>query len=474
MSLGRTIILNTGVQIFARVVSTLLAAITLGLLTRYLKQEGYGAFTIATTFPQLFGVFADFGLSLIGIQMISEIGGNHSRNYNAIFTLRFVTVFSFMLLAPLVSLFFPYPLEIKAGIAIMAVSIFLSSLIQIFTIQFQVNLAMIKPMIAEIASKLFLIAGIGLAVLLQTDLLFILWLVVINNVIQLTMLFFWSRNYYLVRFIWDPILFKEIFFRSWPIGLSIIFNLIYLKLDTIILSLHFSQETVGIYGGAYKVFEVLLSYPSMFMGIVLASFARSWSEGDTLRFQRYFQKSFDFMVLSALPIMVYTPFIARSLLKTILGNDFETSGDVLSVLTIGAGFVVLGSFFGHLINVIHKQKVMLGGYGAGAIFGLIGYLVTIPLFSYWGAAWTTVAVEFLVLLISARVFLTSTRISIHFEATKRILLATLLTTLFLGLFSWAPIIVTLLLTCLIYAWALYVFGVIPKNLVRELLRGKVA
>lgn len=471
MSLGRSIILNTGVQLFARVVSTLLAAITLGLLTRYLKQEGYGAFTIATTFPQFFGVFADLGLSLIGIQMISEVGGNHDRNYRAIFTLRVMVALMFTVLAPLCALFFPYPTIIKIGIAIISISIFLSSLIQISTIQFQVHLAMIKPMIAEIVSKIFLLVGIGVAVLLNADLLFILWLVVINNMIQLLLLLFWSHRYCPLRFLWDPFMFKEIFRRSWPIGLSIIFNLVYLKIDTIILSLYYPREIVGIYGGAYKVFEVLVTFPGMFMGIALASFSRSWSGGDKISFQRYFQKSFDFMVLFALPIMVFTPFISRPLLRILLGKDFEISGDVLNILTIAAGLVIVGSFFGHLINIINKQKVMLGGYAAGAILGLIGYLVTIPLFSYWAAAWMTVGVELLVLLIGAYVFLRSTRLSIRFDATKRILLATLLTAFFLCLFSWLPIMIILPMSGIIYIGTLYVFGVIPKTLVRELIKG---
>lgn len=471
MSLGRDIILNTGIQIFARVTSTLLAAITLGVLTRYLQAEGYGAFTIATTFPQLFGIFADFGLSLIAIQMISEAGSNHVRNYHAIITLRCIIAFIFCGIAPLAALFFPYSFAIKLGIAIVAASVFISSLIQIFTVQFQVNLAMIKPMIAEIVSKLFLIAGIGFAVLMQWDLLVILLLIVINNVIQLAMLFFWSLRYCPPRFVWDMTVFKEIGMRSWPIGLSIIFNLVYLKVDTIILSLYYPEKIVGIYGGAYKVFEVLLTYPSLFMGIVLASFSRSWSRGDHLSFQRYFQKSFDFMLLSALPIMVCTPFIARPLLILILGNEFEASADILGVLTIAAGFVFFGSFFGHLINVIHKQKIMLVGYAAGAILGFAGYLLTIPVFSYWGAAGTTVGVELFVLAVSAYIFLHATRLSVNFENAKRIVLATLAITLFLGmgLFFSVNLMVVFAGTAAIYAGILYVFGIIPKNLINDLL-----
>jgi len=470
MSLSLQVAANTILQVVTKVLSTALAAVTLGILTRYLHEDGYGAFTIATTFPQVFGIVADLGFYLIGIQLVSETNENHARNYQAIITLRLVTAVVFLALAPLASLFFPYGLEVKIGIAIISISILLSSLIQIFTIQFQVNLAMLIPMIADIVSKVFLIAGIGIAVYFQAGFLTVLWIVVINNIIQCAIVLYGSLRYERIALIWDPPLFRRILVRSWPIGLSIIFNLVYLKLDTIILSLYYPQSDVGIYGGAYRVFEVLLSLPSMFMGLVLASFARSWSSGDITSFKRYFQKSFDFMVMATMPLIAGTFFVARPLMSVLLGESFERSGDILQILILGTACVFFGSFIGHLINVVHQQKRMLCGYLVGAVFGVSAYLLLIPPFTYWGAAWATVATECLVMFFAFHVFSSATGIHPRYEATKRICVATVVMAFLLVFLSQIPLLVAVLGATLLYGGALYAFGVIPKDLLLDLIR----
>ncbi|MBI2484407.1 flippase [Candidatus Uhrbacteria bacterium] len=470
MSLSQRIAANTILQITAKVLSTVLAAVTLGILTRYLHQEGFGAFTIATTFPQIFGIVADLGFSLIGIQLISEARENHARNYHAIITLRLITAVIFLIIAPIASLLFPYPLEVKIGIAIISISVLLSSLIQIFTIQFQVNLAMLMPMIADIVSKVFLIAGIGIAISVQASFVAILWLFVLNNSIQFAIVVIGSIRYERIALIWDPPLFRSIIARSWPIGLSIVFNLIYLKLDTIILSLYHSQSDVGIYGGAYRVFEVLISLPSMFMGIVLASFARSWSNGDSASFKRYFQKSFDFMIMATLPLIAGTFFMARPLMVAVLGEPFERSGDVLLILILGTGCVFFGSFIGHLINVIHQQRRMLFGYLIGAGIGIVGYVILIPPFTYWGAAWATVVTECVVLCIAFFVFTKATGVRPNFDAAKRIGVATAIMAFSLVFLSRIPLLAAVSGATILYGSALYLFGVIPKDLVTDLFR----
>ncbi len=467
MSLSRSIAINTIIQISSRIVGTILAAVTLGLLTRYLGQEGFGAFTIATTFPQLFGVMADLGLSLIAIQMISENKQNSARIYHAITTLRIVTAFVAIILAPIASLFFPYPPIIKLGISIISISIFLSSLNQILTVQFQVNLAMTKPMIAEIASKLFLIVGILFAMTLKVDLIFTLWLVVAQNLLQVTIVYFSSLRYCSLRLIWDISLFRTILQRSWPIGISIICTLAYLKMDTIILSLYHSQSAVGIYGGAYRVFEVLATLPGMFMGLALASFSRAWSQGDARSFRRYFQKSFDFMMMAALPLMIGTPFIARPLMILVLGQKFEDSGTILRILILTVGISFFSSLIGHLINIIHKQKSMILGYLAGMIVGVGLYLITIPSFSYWGAAWTTVLTQVLVSCIGFFIFYKTTKILPALHGMQRIVLATLCMTLFLAVTSFIPVLARVAGAMLLYFFVLILFGIVPKSLVQS-------
>jgi len=54
---------------------------------------------------------------------------------------------------------------------------------------------------------------------------------------------------------------KEIFIKSFPIGLMLIFNLIYFRVDMFLLSLLAPTKDVGIYGLSYKFFDFLIALP---------------------------------------------------------------------------------------------------------------------------------------------------------------------------------------------------------------------
>ncbi len=106
MSLTARIARNTFVQIIGKVVSVVVAAVSIGLVTRYLGQAGYGQYTTALAFVEFFGVLADLGLYIIALKKISEIGTDAEKFFNNIFTLRLISAIVFVGLAPLAVLFF--------------------------------------------------------------------------------------------------------------------------------------------------------------------------------------------------------------------------------------------------------------------------------------------------------------------------------------------------------------------------------
>jgi O-antigen/teichoic acid export membrane protein len=462
ISLKRKILLNTTMQMSARAVSVLLGVVAFGVMARYLGPEGFGWYTTTMAFLNFFGIFADFGLSLVAIQLMSEKGYDPEKSFQNIFTFRLITAIFFLGIAPLVALFFPYPPEIKIGIAITTASIFFSSLIQMYTVAYQVRISMFIPVVADILGRVITIGGILYAMIFDQGFFFILTVIALNNAIQVIILHLQSSAYAHVRLACDWQIWKDIFKRSWPIGLSIIFNIIYLKADSVFLSLWRPQAEVGIYGAAYNVIQVFTALPFLFIGLTLGSYSSAWSQGNMPLFQKYIQKSFDFLMLIALPLVTGTFFLARPVMTLIAGQSFEQAGDILKVLILAVGAIFLSVLFGSVINVIHKQKMMLVGYVAGAVIGIVGYIVTIPSYSYWGAAWITVLSEFSILVFAFLVFYQKTRISISLSFTGKTFLASCAMALFLFFFH-GHVMISIFLAAGIYACALFLIGGISKN-----------
>lgn len=472
MSLSRSIAYNSLLQLFAKIVGTLFAVIAFGLMARYLDTDGFGAYTTITAFLQFFGILVDMGLTVIAIQMVSEAGYDHQKNFRNLFTIRLISGIIIYLCAPLVVLLFPYPAAVKFGVLVMAPSFFISSLIQISTAPYQAGIRMRVPVIAEIISKFFLIGGIAAVALYDWGLVGILVMILANNLIQWVILLCGSRSWYAPPLAFDWDIWHDVFRRTWPIALSIVCNVVYMRADTIVLSLSQSQADVGIYGAAFRVLEVMMTLPLMFISLTLSSFARAWSSGDVPSFTRYFQKSFDVMALAAFPLVVGTWFVGTELMVAITGPSFYASGAILKTLMIAVGAVFFGSLFGNLINVIHAQRQMLIGYGIVALGGLAAYLYFIPLYSYWAAALITITTEIIIAVFGFGIFYLKTRVAPSLALCGKALCASVAMGILLYAFPFWPSILKVVAGALVYIIVLFLTGALTRELVASLLPKK--
>ncbi|MBI4779592.1 polysaccharide biosynthesis C-terminal domain-containing protein, partial [Candidatus Falkowbacteria bacterium] len=245
---------------------------------------------------------------------------------------------------------------------------------------------------------------------------------------------------------------------SWPLGLTIFFNLIYLRADIFILSLLKSQADVGIYGATYKIIDVLTTLPFMFAGLILPILTAEWASQNFQKFNRVLQKSFDIMIIIAVPLIIGAQLTARPLMALIAGENFAQSGHLLKILILAIGFIFIGCLLAHAVIAIDKQKNIIGAYVFTAITSLAGYLIFIPRFSYYGAAWVTVYSEFAIALFSFYIVIKYSR----FRPNLAILAKSLAASLIMGLAIYLLIdkfnfILTILAAGLIYLFFLYLF-----------------
>ena len=403
MRLSTKVAYNTIVQVASKFIATLFGLVAIAIMTRYLGQEGFGQYTTIVTFLSFFGITADLGLTLVTVQMISKPGINEDKIISNIFTLRLVSAFIFLGIAPLAVFFFPYDPVVKMGVAVTTLSFFFIALNQVLVGVFQKNLRMDKVSIAEVVGRIILLIGVFFAVRLNYGLIGIMVVTVVSSLINFLIHYLFSIKFVKINLSFDKDVWKEIMKKSWPLALTIAFNLIYLKTDTLILSVMRPQAEVGLYGAAYKVVDVLITIPFMFAGIILPIMTASWAEKKFAQFKSILQKSFDFMILLAVPLALGSQLISKPAMVLVAGKDFAASGDVLKILIVAASIIFIGTIFSHGIIAIEKQKKLIGIYVFAGISAVIGYLVFIPKYSYFGAAWVTIYSELFV--VSATVYL---------------------------------------------------------------------
>jgi O-antigen/teichoic acid export membrane protein len=400
MKKSKALAQNTALQIGGKMLATIFGVLTVVVLTRYLGTTGYGQLTIILSFISIFAVVVDFGLTLTTVQLISEKKADEEKLLGNLLSIRIISAVLFLSLAPVAALLFPYDEVVKIGIAVGAISYLFGTTASMLIGIFQKRLIIGRAVIAELINRALVLVGAFLAPHIGLSLEGIMWLFVIGNAAQLATTLYFSKKFVKLRFQFHLQTWKTIISRSWPIGASIFFNLIYLRGDILFLSLYRSDAEIGIYGAAYKVIDVITVVPVMYMGLILPILVTAWSAKKISTFKQTLQEAFDFFSILAIPLVFGTIALGTPVMKLIAGEAFAESGRVLAILGPAASIVFFGALFGHAIVGVNKQKPMTLGYALVAAITIAGYVLFIPEYGIWAAAWWTLIAEILITIIT--------------------------------------------------------------------------
>jgi len=469
MSVTKKIAHNTLIQYIGKIATTILGIFVVALMTRYLGKDGFGQYITVTAFLAFFGIIVDFGLSLTATRTVGKPGLNVDKYLSNMMTLRIISSFVFMGLAPLVVWFFPYAIEVKLGVLIVTWSFFFISLNNILASVFQKEIKMFIYSIAEVAGRIVLLSGIAIAMYLKLDIYFIFAMITAGSFTHMIISFLAARKYVKFRFAFDMNTWKAIFKKSWPIAISISCNLLYLKTDTIILSLVRPEADVGLYGASYRVIDILTMLPSLFMGLVLPIFTGYFVQKHWYKVRSLMQMAFDAMVVIALPIVLGTMVIGRKIMILIAGSEFAISGDILKLLIWAVAAIFMGTLFGYLIVGINKQKKTIWGYLSVAVVSLIGYIIFIPIYGYWAAAAITVGSEALIAIITAIVVSRTVKFFPSLHILGKALAAALIMAGVLYVLRDLNVILLLLIAMVIYFGLIILFRAVKKETIKELI-----
>src|SRR3989338_6095464 len=212
-------------------------------MTRYLGQEQFGWYTTAIGFLQIIGIMIDFGLVLVTGQMLGSAGpGEERRIIHNLLAFRIITAFVAYVAAGAVIWFFPYNLEIKLAVQTASFAFFLIAVNQILTGIFQKHLQAVWVGIGEAVQRTALLISVIVVMRGDHGFLAIMIATVTAGIVQTAVLALRAHRLVPLGVAFDREVWSEIFKKSWPIAISIAFNLIYLRADILILSLVRTQE----------------------------------------------------------------------------------------------------------------------------------------------------------------------------------------------------------------------------------------
>lgn len=472
--ISRSLAQNTALQIGGKVFGTLLSLATFAALLKYLEIDGFGALTKALTFASIFGVLVDLGLTLTATQMISEPGADETEILSNMLTLRFISAVLFLSLGAGLIFLFPYTMEVKIAGAISCLAFFFGSVSSVFVGAFQKRLSLTSAVVAETANRfVVLIAALSLFAI-PRSIVAAACIFIVGGIFQLVITLIAVRRHMALTPKASLAIWKQIIGRSWPIALSIAFNLVYLKGDILFMSVFGRTDTeIGLYGAAYKVVDVVTTVPIMFMGLMLPLLTFAWAKRDKQGFGEHLQRAFDALSLIAVPFAFGT-FAVGGPVLALIDADLIAAGPVLAILGVATGAVFYGSLFGHAVVAVQKQKPMIGGYFFVAVCATVGYVLFIPNYGILAAAWVTLVSEVLIAVITAVVVLATSKATLSPRLFLAALAASLVMYLGLMFVPFPHVILSVAFGIAVYAVFLPLFGgPSPRTLSKLILPERV-
>lgn len=472
MSQTRALALNTAVQVFGKAISTVIGVIVVSIMTRYLGQEGFGIYSTANAYFQVFAIMLDLGLNVMLVQMLGERAGDEAfenRAISATFTFRILTALIILGIAPFIGLLLPDPLIFKWALFAIWGSFFFTALNQIVIGVQQRHLKMHVVAIGEVTGRLILLAGLLVARSMGWGLIPIVAIVSLGGFINFVINTWVAARYASFRWNWDPAFWRLLLSRAWPIGVSILFNLIYFKADTFILSRVRPYAEVGVYSAAYRVLEILTTLPFMYCGVLLPLLARAWIDKRPDRFQSLLKHSYVAMTMLAAPMVVGVFVLGTRVMMLVAGDDYAASGQILKILVLAVAIIFIGTVSSHTIVALDCQRRMLPIYIGTALITLAGYLFFIPQYGMWAAAWLTVISEAFVALGSSIISLRVSRTKIFWPPIIKCLVAAALMGLAITPLknAWLPL--PIFVGAFVYTALIVLSGAISKETLKEIL-----
>lgn len=172
---------------------------------------------------------------------------------------------------------------------------------------------------------------------------------------------------------------------------------IYTNLDSVMLGFMKTDADVGYYTAAVKIKNILVSLVTSLGTVLLPRAAYYVEKGETEEFANLSRKAMNFVILSAVPLMIYFMMFAKNGIFFLSGTAYRGSIIPMQIIMPTLLFIGISNLTGlQILVALNKENVVLISTIIGAVVDLIINTLLIPKMASSGAAIGTLVAEFFV------------------------------------------------------------------------------
>ena len=359
------------------------------IVARHLGANGFGTLNYAIAITGLIGVFSTLGLDGVFYRDLVRLPDQKHSLTGTVFWSRVAAAFLLYIPVAFVALGQSNP-DARAAILISGFSLFTAAL-TVFNAHFEIRLAARYVVMAANASFLICTAcrfclvsrGAAVAPFAATYL--------IEPALTAAALYVLYRREggSMKLWRWERPLAGRMLRESWPLLLSGLAVMVYMRLDQVMLARMRGDADVGIFCAALRLSEVWYFIPMALGSSLFPSLVRSRDHGPEVYRQRL-GRYYDMNAGLAYAIILTLAPIAPWIFSVVYGKGFAGADSVFQIHLWACLFVFLGVARGsYLLNEGYTRFTFIATTG-GAVINVGLNLIFIPKYGPQGAAWATI------------------------------------------------------------------------------------
>lgn len=387
----RKIIANTG-WLFADRILRMGVGLFVGVwVARYLGVQQFGVFNYATAFVALFSTLSTLGLDGIVVRSIVREPEKRAEILGTAFWLKLFGGVAALVLAvsSIIAVRHDDQLTISLVAILSSVGIFqaFDTIDLWFQSQVQSKYTVIAKNTAFVITALVKVALISF----HAPLIAFAWaglgevsLGTIGLIISYRV-----RGYSPWLWPWSSQLAKTLLKESWPLILSGVTIMIYMRIDQIMLGQMIGDKAVGLYSAATRISEVWYFIPMAMASSVSPAIYAAKEVSESLYYRRIEQF---LRLLSWLSIVLAVPmsFLSGTIITVLFGKSYEASASILAIHIWASLFVFMGVGTSSWFIAEGLTQFALRRTIIGAITNVFLNIFLIPAYGGVGAAIATV------------------------------------------------------------------------------------
>ncbi|MFL9710434.1 flippase [Methylobacillus sp. Pita1] len=359
-------------------------------IARYLGPQQYGLLNYALSFVALFSAIASLGLNGIVVRDLVKEPDTANISLGSAFFLQVIGGFLALGLAVFaIGIFRPADSVIRLMVAVLGcIMVFKASEVVKYWFESQVQ----SKYVVWVENSVFLIFGIinVILILTQSQLMTFVWALFAEGAmvaIALISLYTW-RGRSLLDWHFSIQRVRILIKDSWPLVLSGLAIMAYMRIDQIMIGQMLGDEAVGVYSVAVRVSEIWYFIPMAIAASTFPAIIESKNRGEMIYYQRL-QRLYNLMVLLAFIVALPMTVFSKLLVVMLFGQAYEQAGNVLVIHIWASVFVFLGVASSKWFVMENMQKYLFYRSACGLLVNVLANFMLIPLYGVVGAAFGT-------------------------------------------------------------------------------------